>query len=103
MAWLEFHQDIHIAVGAEIVTQNRAEQSKPFDVVPPAKIGDLLLIQLDSRAHLNPSIQQAPSGDYAERGLRLQCVTISLPVLEELRNYFLCETSLELSAHSTLQ
>ncbi|GEM_PF-6671955 len=47
MPWLKFNQNVHVAVGAKIITQNGPEQSKPFDVMTLAEIGDFLFIDLD--------------------------------------------------------
>jgi hypothetical protein len=37
MAGLELHQDVDVAVGAEIVPKDRAKQSQPRDVMPLAE------------------------------------------------------------------
>ena len=34
---LEFDENIHVAIGPEIVSQNRAEKRELADVIPPAK------------------------------------------------------------------
>jgi hypothetical protein len=45
MAWLKLHENIHIAVRAEIVSQGGAEDGELSDVVFPAKVGDLSSIE----------------------------------------------------------
>src|SRR6266508_377622 len=47
---LELDEHVDVAVGSEVVAEDRAEQGQPADVVPPAKLGDALLRYLDARA-----------------------------------------------------
>jgi hypothetical protein len=39
---LELHEDVHVAVGAEVGTQHRAEQGKAPDMMTPAEVGQLV-------------------------------------------------------------
>jgi hypothetical protein len=48
MAWLKLHENIHIAVRAEIVSQGGAEEGEFSDVVLPAKVSDFFSIQPDA-------------------------------------------------------
>jgi len=51
---LELDDHVHVAVWPEIVTEYRAEESEPADVMPPAKAADPVRRYFDSRAlHLN--------------------------------------------------
>ena len=60
MPWLEFHQDIHIAVRPEIIPENGPKQGQPADVVPFAEISDFLLIELNL-CHLASEYTTGPS------------------------------------------
>ena len=53
MALLEFHQDIHVAVRTEIVTEDRPEQGEFPDVMPSAKSGNRLAINGNCRRHMS--------------------------------------------------
>src|SRR3954465_2963996 len=52
MTVLEFHEDVDIAIGAEVLSQHGTEKRKPPDVMPSAKIGDALAIDGELLWHL---------------------------------------------------
>jgi hypothetical protein len=52
MTVLEFHEDVDVAIGAEVVSQHGTEERKPPDVMPSAKIGDALAIDGELVWHL---------------------------------------------------
>jgi len=49
---LEFHQHVHVAVRAEIVTQDGTEKRELANTAAPAELGEFLLIHGKSGAHL---------------------------------------------------
>ena len=40
MPGLEFHKHVDVAIGAEVVPQDGAEEGEPPDVVAPAELGE---------------------------------------------------------------
>jgi len=44
----EFHQHIHIAVGAEIIPQNASEERQARDTVAPTELGDRVVREIDT-------------------------------------------------------
>src|SRR3712207_7412556 len=48
VAGLELDQHVHVAVGAEVVAQHRAEEGELADVVLPAELGDALAVDGDA-------------------------------------------------------
>src|SRR5574341_2049981 len=42
VSWLELHEDIHVAVGPEVLAEHGAEQCQLADVVHPTEFGDPL-------------------------------------------------------------
>ena len=51
MSHLELDENVDIAVGSEIVTQDRPEESQAPDVVAATKVLEILLVDRNSHAH----------------------------------------------------
>ena len=51
VAWLKLHEHVHIAVRAEVVTQDGPEQGQTRDVMPAAEGRHGLTIDRDMRTH----------------------------------------------------
>ena len=51
MPGLELDEDVNIAVGSEVVTQDRPEESETPNVIAPTEVSKLFLIDCDSRTH----------------------------------------------------
>ena len=51
VAWLELRQYIHVTVRPEVVPQYRAEERQPPHMVALAELGDLALVDGNSRSH----------------------------------------------------
>jgi hypothetical protein len=58
-----FHQHIHVAFRAKVVSQNRSEKGEPADVVPLAEIRDFVLRNLQCHLLIHPSSLFFPPGD----------------------------------------
>ena len=49
---LELHQHIHVAVRPEIIAQHLSEQRQAPNVIPPAKLGELIFHNSNFHTHV---------------------------------------------------
>jgi hypothetical protein len=50
VAFLELHEDVHVARRSEVVTESGAEEGEPADVVPAAELGEFFVRDLEGGA-----------------------------------------------------
>jgi hypothetical protein len=53
---LELDEHVHVALGREVVPQDRPEEGETPDMVTPAEVGDRLSIERDLHGHVFDSI-----------------------------------------------